>query len=295
MMPLDQQLRSRAVPLISAQEDGECPFLIIEPSKGFVSIKLREFWSYRELIYFLTWREVKVRYKQTVLGASWAVIQPLFTMLVFNLFFGRLAKLPSDGIAYPLFSLTALIPWTFFANSLTQSSNSLVANSNLISKVYFPRLVIPVSAVLPGAVDFGISFVLLLVLMPFYGMIPSERIVLFPLFFLLALIISLGVGLWLSALSVEYRDVRYTIPFLVQFWMFATPVAYPASLLHGPWRTLYGLNPMVGVVEGFRWAVLGTNAQSGPEILVSSLAALFLLSTGGLYFRRMEKTVADIV
>jgi lipopolysaccharide transport system permease protein len=216
-------------------------------------------------------------------------------MLVFNIFFGRLAKMPSDGIAYPLFSLTALIPWTFFANSLTQSSNSLVANSNLISKVYFPRLVIPVSAVLPGAVDFGISFVLLLVLMPFYGMIPSERIVLFPLFFLLAFIISLGVGLWLSALSVEYRDVRYTIPFLVQFWMFATPVAYPASLLHGPWRTLYGLNPMVGVVEGFRWAVLGTNAQSGPEILVSSLAALFLLGTGGLYFRRMEKTVADIV
>lgn len=278
-----------------SSEPRELPVLIIEPSKGWVSLKLKELWSYRELLYFLTWREVKVRYKQTALGAAWAIIQPLFTMLIFSLFFGRLAKMPSDGIPYPLFSLAALIPWTFFANGLTQSSNSLVTNSNLISKVYFPRLVVPLSAVLSGIVDFGISFVLLLAMMAFYHVVPPARVVLVPVFFLMALIISLGVGLWFSALNVEYRDVRYTVPFLTQFWMFATPIAYPSSLLHGPWRAVYALNPMVGVTDGFRWALLGAKTAPGPEIIVSSIAAALILVGGAFYFRLMEKTFADIV
>jgi lipopolysaccharide transport system permease protein len=270
------------------------PVTIIEPSCGWVSLKLAELWEYRELLYFLTWREVKVRYKQTALGAAWAIIQPLFTMLVFSLFFGRLAKIPSDGIPYPLFSLAGLIPWTFFANGLSQSSNSLVTSSNLISKVYFPRLTIPLSAVLSGAVDFAISFLLLLAMMALYGRTPGERILTLPLFFLLAFITALGVGLWLSALNVEYRDVRYTVPFLTQFWMFATPIAYPSSLLHEPWRTVYGLNPMVGVVEGFRWALLGSRTP-GPMIAVSSVAAALILIGGAYYFRRLEKTFADVV
>jgi lipopolysaccharide transport system permease protein len=256
---------------------------------------LGELWNYRELLFFLTWREVKVRYKQTVLGAAWAIIQPLFTMIIFSIFFGRLAKVPSDGIPYPLFSLAALIPWTFFANGLTQSSNSLVTNSNLISKVYFPRLTVPISAVASGIVDFGISFILLVAMMAFDRVVPPIQVLLLPLFFLLALLAALGVGLWLSALNVEYRDVRYTVPFLTQFWMFATPIAYPASLLREPWRMLYGLNPMVGVVEGFRWALLGTSNRPGPEIIVSSLMTIVILIGGAYYFRRMERTFADIV
>jgi len=276
-------------------EDAQIPVTIIEPSRGWVSLKLGELWEYRELLYFLTWREVKVRYKQTAFGAAWAIIQPLFTMLVFSLFFGRLAKIPSDSIPYPLFSLAGVIPWTFFANGLTLSSNSLVSNANLISKVYFPRLTIPMSAVLSGVVDFAISLILLVGMMAFYHLTPSLRCVYLPLFVLLGFVTALGVGLWLSALNVEYRDVRYTVPFLTQFWMFATPIAYPASLLHGIWRTLYGLNPMVGVVEGFRWALLGTNTAPGPMIAASSFAALLILVGGAFYFRRMEKTFADVV
>jgi lipopolysaccharide transport system permease protein len=296
MGPFKQQLPVAAAPSISADyKSDDLPLLIIEPSKGWVALSLRELWNYRELIYFLGWREVKVRYKQTVLGVTWAVIQPLFTMLVFSLFFGRLAQMPSDGIPYPLFILTALLPWTFFANGLAQSSNSLVGNSNLISKVYFPRLVAPVSAVLPGGLDFWISFVLLLVLMPVYGVLPSGRILWLPFLFLLTLMVSLGVGVWLSALNAEYRDVRYTIPFLTQLWMLATPVAYPASILHGSWRILYALNPMVGVVEGFRWAVLGAKGEPASELLAAALVALLLLITGVFYFRRVERTFADIV
>jgi lipopolysaccharide transport system permease protein len=275
--------------------DSSIPATIIEPSRGWVSLKLGELWGYRELLYFLTWREIKVRYKQTALGAAWAIIQPLFTMLVFSLFFGSLAKVPSDGIPYPLFSLAGLIPWTFFANGLAQSSNSLVNSANLISKVYFPRLTIPLSAVLSGTVDFAISFVLLLAMMAFYHVRPPLQCVYLPLFFLLAFITALGVGLWLSALNVEYRDVRYTVPFLTQFWMFATPIAYPSSLLPERWRMLYGLNPMVGVVEGFRWALIGTNTAPGPMIAASSFAAVLILVGGAFYFRRMEKTFADIV
>jgi lipopolysaccharide transport system permease protein len=284
-----------SVPGTDYAVDPAVPVTVIEPSRGWVSLRLGELWEYRELLYFLTWREVKVRYKQTALGAAWAIIQPLFTMLVFSLFFGRLAKVPSDGIPYPLFSLAGLIPWTFFANGLAQSSNSLVDSSNLISKVYFPRLTIPLSAVLSGAVDFAISFALLIAMMAFYHRVPSARCVFLPLFFALAMVTALGVGLWLSALNVEYRDVRYTVPFLTQFWMFATPIAYPSSLLHGPWRTLYGLNPMVGVVEGFRWALLGTDTAPGPMIGVSAVAAIAILAGGAFYFRRMEKTFADVV
>jgi len=272
------------------------PTIIIEPSRGWVSLKLRELWEYRELLYFLTWRDVKVRYKQTVLGAAWAIIQPFFTMVVFSLFFGKLAKVPSDGIPYPIFSFAALVPWTFFANGLSQSSNSLVGSANLIKKVYFPRLVVPISGVLGGLPDFALSFLVLIGMMVYYGLYPTAVSVLWlPVFLLLALVTALGVGLWLAALNVEYRDIRYIVPFLTQFWLFATPIAYPASLLSEPWRTVYGLNPMVGVVEGFRWALLGRGQAPGPMVAVSGLAALAILVTGAYYFRRMEKNFADVV
>jgi len=269
--------------------------LRIAPSKGWVSLRLHELWEYRELLYFLVWRDIKVRYKQTALGASWAIIQPVFTMLVFSLFFGHLGKIPSDGIPYPIFSFAALVPWTFFANGLGQSSNSLVGNANLITKIYFPRLIVPLASVFSGIVDFLLAFVVLLGMMLYYGLVPTLNVLWLPLFVLLALVTSLGVGLWFSALNVEYRDVRYVVPFITQFWLFATPIAYPSSLLPEPWRTIYGLNPMVGVVEGFRWALLGTNTAPGPIIAVSSAAALVILLTGAFYFRRMERTFADIV
>ena len=273
----------------------DSPVVNIEPSKAWVSLRLGELWEYRELLYFLIWRDIKVRYKQTVLGAAWAIIQPLFSMLIFSLFFGRLAKIPSDGIPYPLFSFAALVPWTFFANGLNQSSNSLVASANLIKKVYFPRLTIPVAAVLAGVVDFALAFIVLLGMIALYGVAPTINMLWTPLFLLLALVTSLGVGLWLSALNVQYRDVRYIVPFVTQVWMFSTPIAYPASLLSEPWRTIYGFNPMVGVVEGFRWALLGTNTAPGATIAVSSLASLVILVSGAFYFRHMEKTFADVV
>jgi lipopolysaccharide transport system permease protein len=280
---------------IRNSQPSALPTLRIAPSKGWVSLKLHELWEYRELLYFLVWRDIKVRYKQTALGATWAIIQPVFTMLVFSLFFGHLGKIPSDGIPYPIFSFAALVPWTFFANGLGQSSNSLVGNANLITKIYFPRLIVPLASVFSGIVDFLLAFVVLLGMMLYYGLVPTLNVLWLPLFVLLALVTSLGVGLWFSALNVEYRDVRYVVPFITQFWLFATPIAYPSSLLSQPWRTVYGLNPMVGVVEGFRWALLGTNTAPGPIIAVSSAAALVILVTGAFYFRRMEKTFADIV
>lgn len=267
----------------------------IEPSSGWVSLRLKELWASRELLYFLTWRDVKVRYKQTALGAAWAIIQPVLTMVVFSLFFGKLAKMPSDGVPYPVFSFAALVPWTFFANGLTQSSNSLVGSSNLIKKVYFPRLTIPISTVLSGVVDFMLAFVVLLGMMFYYRIFPSGNVLWLPLFLLLALTTSLGVGLWLSAMNVQFRDVRFLVPFITQFWMFATPIAYPSSLLSEPWRSIYGLNPMVGVVEGCRWALLGTSTGPGRSMILSSLAAGVLLISGAYYFRRMEKTFADVV
>jgi lipopolysaccharide transport system permease protein len=267
----------------------------IAPSHGWVSLKLGEVWEYRELLYFLIWRDIKVRYKQTVLGAAWAIIQPLFTMVVFSLFFGQLGKMPSDGVPYPIFSFAALVPWAFFANGLSQSSNSLVGSSNLITKVYFPRLVVPLAAVLSGIADFAVAFLVLFGMMFFFGIVPTLNILWLPLLFLLALITALGVGLWFSALNVEFRDVRYLVTFVTQLWLFATPIAYPSSMLPEPWRTIYGLNPMTGVVEGFRWALLGTNSAPGPLIAVSSVVAVVILITGAFYFRRMERTFADFV
>jgi len=274
---------------------SDAPVIVVKPSKGWISLKLRETWQYRELLYFLTWRDIKVRYKQTVLGAAWAIIQPFFTMIVFSIFFGRLARMPSDGLPYPIFAYAALVPWTFFANGLNQASNSLVGSANLIKKVYFPRLVVPISSVISGVFDFMLAFVVLLGMMLYYGIFPTVNIVWLPFLLLLTLTTSLGVGLWLSALNVQFRDVRYTVPFLTQFWLFATPIAYPSSLLSEPWRTLYGINPMVGVVEGFRWALLGTDTAPGPIIIVSSFMALTLLAGGAFYFRRLERTFADVI
>lgn len=271
------------------------PYTRIEPSAGWVALRLPDLWQYRELLYFLTWRNVKVRYKQTALGAAWAVLQPLLGMLIFTIFFGRLAKMPSDGIPYPLFSYAGLVPWTAFANALTQSSASLVDNGQVIKKVYFPRLCVPISAVLAVTIDFLIAFTVLLGMMAYYGVQLTANIAWLPLFALLAMITSLGVGFWLSALNVKYRDVRYIVPFLSQLWMFSTPIVYSSSLLPEPWRTIYGLNPMVGVVEGFRWALLGTQTQPGPMVAVSSAAALAVLVSGAFYARRTEKTFADIV
>src|SRR5215216_1177353 len=258
------------------------PSFQIEPATRWPSVGLRELWEYRELLYFLTWRDIKVRYKQTALGAAWAIIQPFFTMVVFSVFLGKLAKVPSDGIPYPLFSYVGLVPWTFFATGLGMASNSLVGNAHMITKVYFPRFIIPTATVLATAVDFLFAFGMLLVMMAYFHVSGLYRIALtanllwLPLFLLLAFVTALGVGLWFSALNVRYRDVKYVIPFLTQFWMFATPVAYASSLLREPWRTVYGLNPMAGVVEGFRWAMLGVNTRPGPMILVSAAVSLLI-------------------
>lgn len=267
----------------------------IAPASAWARIELRELWEYRELLYFLTWRDLKVHYKQTALGAAWAVIQPLFMMIVFSVFFGRLARVPSDGIPYPVFTFCALLPWQVFANALSASSNSLVGNQNLITKVYFPRLVVPIAAVLGGLVDFAISFFILVAMLFAYGIVPGWQVFALPAFILLAIMTALAVGLWLSALNVQYRDVRYTTNFLIQFWLFATPVAYPSSIVPGQWRVLYGLNPMVGVVEGFRWCLLG-NRESPSALVLVSAAVVSLLLVGGLfYFRRMEQQFADVV
>lgn len=275
--------------------EPEMPILRIRPSRGWRHVNLVEVWQYRELLYFLSWRDIKVRYKQTVLGAAWAIIQPVLTMAVFSLFFGKLANMPSDGIPYPLFTYAALVPWMFFANGLIQSSNSLVQNANMLKKIYFPRLIIPIATIVSGAVDFMLAFVLLLFMMGVYGIAPTVNVVWLPFLLVLGISTALGVGLWLSALNVQFRDVRYVIPFLTQFWLFATPIAYPSSLLPEPWRTVYGLNPMVGVVEGFRWALLGTQTAPGLTVAISAVVSLTLLTSGFFYFKRMEKTFADTV
>jgi lipopolysaccharide transport system permease protein len=274
---------------------SELPRTRREPSRGWAGPKLRELWEYRELLFFFVWRDIKVRYRQTVLGALWAILQPIFTMVIFSLFFGRLASIPSDGLPYPIFSFAALVPWTFFANALTQASNSLVASGDMLKKIYFPRLALPIATVLAGVIDFALAFIVLLGIMLFYGFVPTVNVVWLPFFALLALVTSIGVSLWLSAMNVQFRDVRYTIPFLTQAWLFVTPIAYPSSLLPEHWRTVYGLNPMAGVVEGFRWALLGTATAPGPMLIVSSLVALILLVTGAFYFRRMEQSFADVV
>ena len=264
------------------------------PRTGPASLGLHELWDFRELLYFLTWRDIKVRYRQTVLGGAWAVLQPLLSMVVFSIFFGRLARMPSDGIPYPLFSYAALVPWTLFANGISQSATSLVGSANLIRKVYFPRLVVPISSVFSCLVDFVVAFALLLVIMPFYHRTPTIRVLLVLPLLLLVVATTLGVGFWLAALNVRFRDVRYVVPFLTQLWLFASPVVYPSSLLSEPWRTLYGLNPMATVVEGFRWALLGSPSAPGSMALVSCGVALALFLSGAYYFRSMERTFADI-
>jgi lipopolysaccharide transport system permease protein len=268
---------------------------IIKPSSGWAALNLRDLWLYRELILFMTWRDLKVRYKQTLLGASWAILQPFLTMVVFSIFFGNLANVPSDGVPYPIFSYTALIPWTLFSKALQDASRSLVASSHMITKVYFPRMILPLSSVLAGVVDFLIAFVVLIGMMIVYGIVPTGNIWTLPFFLLLALVTAVGVGFWLSALNVLYRDINYVLPFLTQFWMFLTPIAYPSSMVPQRFRALYALNPMTGVVEGFRWALLGTGQAPGMMTLVSSLVSLVLLISGMFYFKRMERLFADMV
>jgi homopolymeric O-antigen transport system permease protein len=274
---------------------GSLRVTVIEPVRGWIPVELRELWEYRELLFFLAGRDIKVRYRQTALGVAWAVLQPFSTMVVFSVFFGRLGAIPSDGLPYPLFSFAGLVPWSFFAYALSEASNSVVGSQQLITKVYFPRLTIPIATVLAGAVDFAIALVMLLVMMLSYGIAPTIRVIWILPLMLLVVVSALGVGLWLSALNVKYRDVRYALPFLSQLWLFATPIAYPSTLLNPTWRPAYALNPMVGVIEGFRWALLGSQTAPGPMLVASSLAALGLLIGGAIYFRRMEATFADIV
>jgi lipopolysaccharide transport system permease protein len=274
---------------------GSPPTVVIQPRRGLFDLDLQAVWQYRELLYFLTWRDVKVRYKQTVIGAAWALIQPLMTMLVFTVIFGKFAKIPSDGLPYPVFAYTALLPWHFFSQAISRSGTSLVHSANLISKVYFPRLIVPVAAALGPLVDFSVTFIVLLGMMAWFHITPTWGVIVLPLFMLLALLTALAVCLFLSALNVKYRDVGHTIPFLVQFWMYASPVAYPVSLLPEEWRLLYSLNPMVGVIEGFRWALMGKASPDLGAIAVSTMVVMILLFGGIIYFRQMERTFADVI
>ena len=270
--------------------------IYIKPSKGLAALNLRDLWVYRELVYFMMWRDVKVRYKQTLLGTAWAVIQPVMTMLVFTFLFGKVAKLPTDGIPYPVFSFTALLPWGLFVTALNQGSRSLVAHNNMVTKIYFPRLILPISSVFAGLVDFAIAFVILIGLMIYYHVRPAyEQLWTLPLFLFLALITALGVALWLSAFNVKYRDVNHALPFLTQFWLFLTPVAYSSSVISEKWRLVYSLNPMAGVANGFRWALLGSG--NGPDLTlwISATISILIFISGLFYFRSMEKTFADTI
>ncbi len=267
----------------------------IRPSKGWVALNLKDLWVYRELLYFLTWRDIKVRYKQTLLGASWAIIQPLFTMLLFTLFFGKLAHMPSDGIPYAIFAYAGLLPWTFFSNAVTNSGNSLVGNSNLITKVYFPRMIIPGAAVGAGLVDFAIAFVVLVLLMIYYDVTVTWNIVMLPVLVILITLLALGVGMWMSALNVKYRDIRYALPFLIQLWMFASPVIYPASLMPAKWRWVLWLNPLTGIIEGFRSSLFGVNKFDWTALGFSTAMTLAVLVYSAYHFRRMERVFADVV
>jgi lipopolysaccharide transport system permease protein len=269
--------------------------ILVEPPRRWEALDLGELWRYRELLYFLAWRDIKVRYKQTVIGAGWAILQPFLTMVVFSIIFGGLLKVPSDGVPYPVFSYAALLPWNFFAGALTRSGNSLVADANLISKIYFPRLILPFSAVLSLILDFAVAFIILLIMMLFYGIVPGIAVLTLPLFLLLALMTALACGIWLSAVNIKYRDVAYVIPFLAQFWLFVTPVAYPSTIIPQTWHVFYGLNPMAGVVEGFRWALLGQANLPWHVVLVSALVVLALLIGGLFYFRKTEHEFADII
>jgi lipopolysaccharide transport system permease protein len=271
------------------------PFICIERSRGWFSLGLGELWAYRELLFFLVWRDIKVRYKQTAIGAAWAVLQPLMTMIVFTVLFKKIANVPSDGLPYPIFAYTALLPWNLFAGALTRSTTSLVGHSNLISKVYFPRLIVPLSATMSGLVDFAIAFVILIGMMGWYGIAPTWGVVWLPLFMLLALSAAFSVGLWLSALNVKYRDVGHAIPFFIQMFLFASPVAYSAKMIPDSWRLLYSLNPMVGVIEAFRWALLGKDQPDFTIVAISTAMVFVLLLAGLVFFKRTERTFADVV
>ena len=267
----------------------------IRPSTGLAALNLQDLWLYRELIFFMIWRDIKVRYKQTLLGAAWASIQPVLTMLVFNFIFGTVAKVPTEGIPYPIFSFTALLPWGLFTTALNNASRSLTANQNMVTKIYFPRLVLPLSSVLGGLVDFAIAFLILVVMMVYYKVTPTAAIWTLPLFLVLTVVTALGVALWLSAINVQYRDVNYILPFLTQFWLFLTPVAYSAKIISDKWQLVYSLNPMAGVVNGFRWALLGTNTGPNLNMAISIGISLIFLVSGLFYFRAMERTFADTI
>jgi lipopolysaccharide transport system permease protein len=271
------------------------PTIVIEPRKGLWHLEFKAIWAYRELLYFLVWRDIKVRYKQTVIGVGWALVQPLVTMLVFTVIFSKFAKIDSDGIPYPLFAYSGLLPWNYFAGSLGRSINSVAGNTYLISKVYFPRLFLPFAGTVSGMIDIAASFIVLIALMVWYGVSPTWGIMLLPVFLLLAMMTALAIGLWLCALNVTYRDVGHMVPFLTQVWMFASPIAYPVSAVPEQWRLFYGLNPMVSVVEGFRWALLGKTAPDFMMMSVSALGVLACLVFGVMYFKRMERTFADVI
>jgi len=278
-----------------AARPAEYPVVRIEARRGWLALDLGELWAYRDLVYFFVWRDIKVRYKQTVIGAAWAILQPVLTMLVFSLFFGKLAKIPSQGLPYPIFYYTALLPWNYFAAAMQGATNIVVENQRVITKIYFPRVVLPISSILSGLVDFAISFAVFLALMAYYRIVPTRAVIWLPAFLLLAVLTALGVGLWLSALNALYRDVRYVVPFLVQFWLFASPVAYPSSLVPAKWRWLYGLNPMAGVIEGFRWALTGHGNPPNILLAASSGAVVLLVLSGLVYYHAMEGTIADVV
>jgi len=270
------------------------PLVTIQPSKSWVALDLKTLWAYRELLYFLTWRDVKVRYKQTALGAAWAIIQPLFTMIIFTIFFGRLAGIPSDGIAYPLFAYAGLLPWVFFSNAVNNSGNSLILSSNLITKVYFPRMIIPGAAVAAGLVDFIVALLILACLMVWYGVVLTINILFFLSLVFLTVLLALGVGMWMSALNVKYRDIRYALPFVIQLWMFATPIIYPSSLLPEKWRWLIALNPMTGIIEGCRSSLFG-KPFDWRAITISITITFAILIYSAYSFRRMERSFADII
>ena len=293
--PDNSDLATVATKTMAFPLPGVPAFVRIEPPRGWLELHLREVWQYHELLYFLVWRNLKIRYKQTAIGIAWVVLQPLMTMGIFTLFFGRLAKLPSDGLPYPVFYFAALVPWTYFSTALSNCTSVVVENQHVITKVYFPRLVLPISAVVSGLVDFAIGLVVLFVVTAIYGIKPTITSLWLPVLLLLAALTALGIGLWMSALNALYRDVRYVVPFIVQFWMFASPVAYPSSLVPQRWRWLYGLNPMAGVIDGFRWALTGHGAAPGPLMLASASAVIVILLGGLFFFQRMEGNIADRV
>ena len=280
-------------PLEGPESESELE-IVIEPGSAGFELGLHDLWRYRELLYFLIWRDIKIRYKQTLLGAGWAIIQPLFAMLLFTLFFGRLARIPSDGVPYPLFAYAGLLPWTFFANALTNSGNSLVGSSSLITKVYFPRVIIPAAAVLAGLLDFVIAFLLLVPMLIYYRIAVTWNLLLLPVFICLAIFLALGVGMWLAALNVKYRDIRYALPFLIQLWLFASPVIYPVSIMPERWRWVLALNPMTGIIEGFRASLFGGKLDA-LTTLTSAALTIVILIISFLAFRRVEDSFADIV